>query len=179
MPANSTIADILVQSFDDAGAISTLAFDHKSVHEGNCYAVSLEDDDVAQNGTIIIAIKTPPLKIIEIYGEYQAFGGNAKVEFLQGSTIDTDGSAVIPINQNDNSENKSACVVITGPTVTSDGIKKRERIMFSSTTVPAKSTSTIGDVIPRVLKPDTQYVLRMTALEAATDLGAYIRYVEL
>lgn len=178
MPANSTIADILVQSFDDAGAISTLSFDLKSVHEGNCYAVSLEDDDVAQSGTIIIAIKTPPLKIIEIYGEYQAFGGNTKVELLQGSTI-TGGSAVIPINQNDNSENKSACVVITGPTVTSDGTKKRERTMFSSTTVPAKSTSSIGDVIPRVLKPDTQYVLRMTALEAATDLGAYIRYMEL
>lgn len=157
--------------------IEVLSHREADVHEGRCFCIGLEDSALVKDSTINIAIKTPARGYVEVFGEYQAFGGNVKVEFLQGATI-SDGTPYTPINQNDQSAKTSKCTVLTGVTVSTVGTTKRERTMFSSSTVPAKSDSFVADPVPRILEKDTQYVLRMTSLEATVSVGAYISLAE-
>lgn len=157
--------------------IEVLSHREADVHEGRCFCIGLENSALAKDGTINIAIKTPKTGRVEVFGEYQAFGGNVKIEFLQGATV-SDGTPYTPINQNDQSAKTSKCTVLTGVTVSEEGTTKRERTLFSSSTVPAKSDSFVADPIPRILKKDTQYVLRMTSLEATVSVGAYISMAE-
>ena len=157
--------------------IEVLSHREADVHEGRCFCIGLENSALAKDGTINIAIKTPKTGHVEVFGEYQAFGGNVKIEFLQGATV-SDGTTYTPINQNDQSAKTSKCTVLTGVTVSVDGTTKRERTLFSSSTVPAKSDSFVADPIPRILKKDTQYVLRMTSLETTVSVGAYISMAE-
>ncbi len=156
--------------------IATQSSAEYDVRAGNVYTFGASDSDLDTTETFDIAIKTPATGSFEIVGEYEAFGGTATVAFYSGATLQAaTGSAVTVTNSNDLSTKTSGLVVLLGPTVTAPGTLKRSRTMFASATVPAKSTSGIGDVIPRVLAPNTQYLLRMTGAVNDVSVGAYLR----
>ena len=157
--------------------IKTMSRREAAVLEGKSYAIRHENTALAKNAVLTISILTPANGVVDVYGEYNCIGGSVKIEFLQGSTI-TAGSAYTPVNQNDNSTRASGCTVKTGVTVSEDGTIKRTRTMFSAANVPSRSDSSVGDLIPRVLKPNTQYVLRITALDGTTGVSAGLSITE-
>lgn len=157
--------------------IRTISRREAAVLDGKSYSIRHEDTALAKDAVLTISLLTPPSGLVDIYGEYNCIGGSVKVEFLQGSTISS-GDAYTPVNQNDNSTRASGCTVKTGVTISADGTVKRSRTMFSAANVPSRSDSSIGDLIPRVLKPNTQYVLRLTALDGTTGVSAGLSITE-
>ena len=151
--------------------IRTISRREAAVLDGKSYSIRHEDTALAKDAILTISILTPPSGLVDIYGEYNCIGGSVKVEFLQGSTI-ASGDAYTPVNQNDNSSRVSGCTVKTDVTISADGIVKRTRTMFSAANVPSRSDSS------RVLKPNTQYVLRITALDGTTGVSAGLSITE-
>lgn len=157
--------------------ISTMTRRTAGVLDGNSFSIGQENLTLAKDSAINIAIKTPAGSKCEAYGEYQCFGGSVKIEVFKGATV-ADGTPATPTNQNDQSPKTSKCTVLTGVTITDTGTTIRSRTMFSSSTVPAKSNSSVGDDIPRVFDDNVQYVVRLTALDAETAVSMAINWLE-
>lgn len=143
---------------------------------GEIFMLEKEEEDLDTAEAFDIAIITPATKKYCIYAEYEAMGGSVQVTLYQGATLTAEtGTAMTPINLNDNSTKTYGATVLFNPTVTDVGTLKRTRKIRSAANVPAKQASSVGEALPRMLKPSTTYLIRCVADVDNVDFGAYLR----
>ena len=103
------------------GALVTLSVVHHEVHEGEFFSVSYKTPDgapLADDATIVFAVQSATR-----YLHFQAFaacGGDSELEFYAGSTVQANGTLVIP-NNHKLSAGASTVIARRDPTIAAAG----------------------------------------------------------
>lgn len=143
---------------------------------GEVFMLQKEELDLDAAEAFDIAIITPATGKYCIYAEYEAMGGSVQVTFYKGATLTAEtGTALTPVNLNDNSAKTYGATVLFNPTVTATGTAIRTRKLRSASNVPAMQSSSVGEPLPRFLAPSTTYLIRCVAAVDGVDFGAYLR----
>ncbi len=173
---NSTLVDTdgNALSVDEATrAIITISLAHHEIHSGSSYFTQASDLALADEGTLVLAFKTPDTTE---WGHFIATfitNGDANLDGIEGATWDNQSGSQNPIyNRNRNPGNSSAMLedessagflatdnVILNPTSLAGGT-----IIDSVYTFGEKEKAEGGTrgVLEWILKQDTQYAIRVT-----------------
>lgn len=151
---------------------------HADIRDANVWTFSQEDADLDIADAFDIAILTGT-KEVEIDADYEAIGGSVQITFYKGATITAEtGTEVDLVNECYKCNLDPLTSVLFNPTVTEAGTAIQSRKLRSAANVPARATSYIGDSAPRVLAPNTQYLIRAVSAVDGVDFGAYVRITE-
>ena len=143
---------------------------------GEVFMLEKEEADLDAAEAFDIAITTPATRKYCVYAEYEAMGGSVQITLYEGATLTAEtGTALTTVNLNGNSEKTYGATVLFNPTVTATGTALRSRKIRSAANVPARQASSIGETLPRMLKPSTTYLIRCVASTDGVDFGAYLR----
>lgn len=150
-----------------SAALVGIDYIHHQIHDGCFFEVDAANATVADNGTVITAITTPADMNSHLRWRL-ATGGDAQVEFLEGSTI-TGGTTKTANNRNRASTNVPASVFTLDPTVTIDGTTLSGPVFLPGGTIIVSGGATQDSFIEWVLQPSTTYVLRITNISGASQ----------
>lgn len=152
---------------DASAALVGIDYIHHEIHEGVFFEVDAANATVADDGTVIAAITTPADMNSHLRWRL-ATGGDAQVEFLEGSTI-TGGTTKAANNRNRASANVPASVFTVDPTVTVDGTVLSGPVFLPGGTIIVSGGATQDSFIEWILQPSTTYVLRITNISGASQ----------
>ncbi len=162
-----------VEHDDRADARVSITATHSRVHDGKSFGISILDATMSTNDVLTIGLKTPSDLIKLHLVHHASTSGAGKFEILEGSTLTAGSGSALPIyNKDRNSSNASKVKDISTipPTVNSatlwPTIGAVGTIIFS-TLIGAGTNKSSGEsrgILERILKADTQYVFRLTAL---------------
>jgi hypothetical protein len=142
------------------------------VHDGFMFTVSGKQTGLADAGVFDTLIKVPAATFPHITIYRFSFGrGDIDLLAYEGTTVSADGTAVTASNMNRNSTNTPDTDFFHTPTVTSPGT-----LMYTLWTPPttagiggsAEGVTDIEHGTEWVLKPSTNYLIRMTNSSGAT-----------
>lgn len=106
--------------------------------------------------------------------------GTLKIELFESPTVSANGTPYSPKNRNRISTRISSMAVFTAPTITSDGTKLMERIIPQVGGGAHESGGDSGVVGEWVLKPNTDYIIKITnEATSTTTYGASFFYYEI
>lgn len=145
-------------------AVSTVEYEHKEIHSGTHFFIA-NYGTVASSATVDFAITTPNTTrwghmTFSIEGQ-----GELSMHIYEDSDYDSDGTAVIPVNNNRNSTNTSVLTIQTDPTVNSDGNQK-----FAKYSGGNRIIGLISRERELVLKQNTKYIFRITNQSAQNNI---------
>lgn len=174
---NERLTELIELASDSFTHFQTgISGDHRYIHEGKAFSIIGNTGSVASGSSYSLAIKTPvdtSVAYIHLRPAITAATTNVtSVTVAEGSTI-TGGSAVVPINLNRNSINKSKVKCTAGVTVSAAGTTIYQDIFGAGGATPARAGGSSGAEHERVLKPDTIYSITFTVIGATTASTAY------
>lgn len=152
-----------------------------SSFSGNKYVSSEVTTGVGAAGIVSYLLITPntSTRISLLFNAKGTTG--LLIRFFESPTITANGNALSARNQNRNSSNTASLQVLSDPTITANGT-----LLFTeeigSTTQPGvsnHSNSSDRDEKEFILAQNTQYLLRLTALAASTDISAQFWWYEI
>lgn len=163
----------------------TLDAPHHEIHEGDSFCSSAVDTSMGNGDTLVLAFKTMAgTKRAHIVVQFLALSGG-HVEILEGPTWDNESGSLNPIfNRKRTSpallsemleDSGQAAFTATGnlvlnPTTLAGGTALCPEYSFGTVSKPAVSGR---ELVEWVLRPDTQYAVRLTA-DAASNKGQLI-----
>lgn len=146
----------------------TLQLSHHRIHEGNHFNIHKITTDLNLTITkyfLIIppTIQIPPSATVEIHLTFEIVTDTGlQFEFFEDAAA-SNGSQIMPVNNNRNSPTSALTQVFEDPIVTSDGTKLAEERIGTAT-----SGGTIGeadrDEDEFILKIGSMYLIKITAL---------------
>jgi len=162
----------------------TIDYAHHEAHEGDAFETSAVDESMGDGDTIVLAFKTmsAPKRVHVIIEFATAAGGH--VDIIEGPTWDNQSGTLNPIynRKREASMGSSGLLedqgqasfivsdnVILDPTTFAGGTAVHTHYIFGATKTPASARG----VHEWLLKPDTQYGIRLTA-DGVTNGGQII-----
>lgn len=157
---------------DDSGFIMPLAvtFDagHLMVHEGYAHAFYAEslDLDINANMDVLVEVGAKPLHVVLAL---EALGGLLRGRIYRSPTTSAKGTLMGTPNFNDleGRDKPLLTKVYLGPTVTDAGtliLPPAGRLVLAAGQGASRVNSAVRAEFERVLRPNTTYLLRQTAL---------------
>jgi hypothetical protein len=101
-----------------AGGLVTIDSVHKRIHDGQLFSASSFVLELADDAVSMILIRVASFAHMALQA---GCGGNAEIEFFEGTTTSADGSALATPNHNRASATVATTLVFSGPTPTGDG----------------------------------------------------------
>jgi len=148
-------------------ASSSIDVIHAQIHKGNVYTAGHLFVSVASAAIATFLISVPaatyPHMIISV-----AALGNSLVQFYEGTTTSSDGTAVTIFNRNRNSANTSGTTLFYTPSVTADGTELAPDYIFGGSKSKAGGGEG-GFDSEYVLKPSTKYLVKITNQSGAVE----------
>jgi len=148
-------------------ASSSLDVVHAQIHKGNVYTAGYLFTAVASAATATflssVHAATYRHRIISV-----AALGNSLVQFYEGTTTSSDGTALTIFNRNRNSANTSGTTLFYTPSVTADGTELPPDYIFGGSKSKAGGGEG-GFDSEYVLKPSTKYLVRITNQSGAAE----------
>lgn len=145
---------------------------HKRVHQGQMFRAWTDGDSLENNDTINIRISTnstvSPHLIIDAHAKL-----DFRMEVLEGASS-SGGSVFIPINKNRVSATVSGETLSTGVSGVSGGVTIFDELVSGG----HKVGGTIDFDREFILKPDTNYVFRLTSLENSNLANITLEWYE-
>ncbi len=160
------------------GDVAVITTDHKYIHQGQAFIVSLVSDELTKNGgTEKIRFKTPAVG--DGYVHWRPISASstkdlAKVELYEGATITDEGTELTPNNRNrPMAERVSNSVIGQGATTSDDGLLLAT-FSVGSGGRRSQGGSVQGDADEIVFKADTEYVIILTNIGTTSNSHIYI-----
>lgn len=155
--------------------ITVIDFAHSEIHKGNAFISDSVDTDMNEGDTLILAFKTmsAPTRVHMIVNFAAYTGGH--VDVLEGPTWDNQSGILNPIfnRKRDVSMNSSGLLEDSGQAAftATDNVILTPTSIAGGTTIhdlwgfgkKDKITSVGRDTNEIILKPDTQYAIKLTA----------------
>jgi len=146
---------------DVSGFIGTIPVEHVNIHKGILFSI-LYKVSVTASGVTYIQIKTGAKTVHFKPTNIATDADKFAIEFLESPTL-TDGStAITVINRNRTSSNTPETVLYSDPTDVSGGTKIDEFYIGGSVGFKAVGGDIIAGVNEFVLKPNTNYIYKIT-----------------
>jgi len=140
-----------------------IGYPHSRIHAGNSFFAQVIDDSMAADDVLMLLLVTADSDdwVHLIWGVNVT--AESKIEFFEGVTYSSAGSDVTPVNRNRNSANTSATTAKKNPTITDNGTLL-ETLFCGTTGLHLTESSNSRNENEWILKPDTKYLLKVTAL---------------
>lgn len=154
------------------GFTSVIQSDHNYIHAGKAYNMPLFIDDLASAGVSYIRLTTPDN--LTSYTHFRPIGfstvaSGVLLEFFEEPTLTTQGTTKTPVNRNRNSSKSANTTIGTGATVSADGTLVLSATVGSGgNQAKTGGGSADGSTEEIVLKPSTDYVIKVTNIGAVT-----------
>jgi len=137
-------------------------YPHHQIHDGNSYFAEVINTEMSTDDTLMLMLVTADSND----WVHLIWGGNvtaeALVQFYEGVTYSSAGSAVTIVNRHRNSAATSATVAKKDPTITDYGTLLTT--LFCGTTgLHLTESSNSRNENEWILKPNTKYLLKITA----------------
>lgn len=150
-------------------AVNMVGYEHHEIHSGSHFFIA--DYDTLANGVTVDFAVTTPNTTEWTHMTFCIEGSGAlSIEIYRDSDYAADGSAITPINNNQNSTNTSGLTVQSDPTVTSAGTK-----IFAQYSGANRLSGIIERAREIMLKQNTKYLFRVkneTALDNIVSWNA-------
>jgi hypothetical protein len=152
------------------GAVKAMTADHSYIHDGLLFE-TFHKASVASSGVMNVSILTPAAGYIHLRPSAVSTSGDlVTIAFYEGTTM-TVGTGLTAYNHNRNSTKAPTVVVKHTPTITADGTLLGQSFIGGGTGVGgSRSGGERGEVNEWVLKPSTQYLLRITNGSSAANV---------
>src|SRR5512139_1122933 len=109
--------DAAVLNTDEiTGALVTIEVPHHEVHEGEYFTASIYSSSVANNGTLMVLLRTGATRWDHLVFEVAA-GGNYECELLEKPTVTGAGTALTAHNMKRGSPNAAQTTIFHTPTI--------------------------------------------------------------
>lgn len=148
-------------------AVNTVQYEHHEIHSGSHFFVA-DYDTIANAGTVDFTVTTPNTTewahmTFSIQGS-----GALSLNIYKDSDYAADGTAVTPINNNQNSSNTSGMTVQIDPTVTTPGTK-----IYGQYSGANRVAGIINREREIMLEQNTKYLFRITNETAQDNVIAW------
>ncbi|MFW5955725.1 MAG: hypothetical protein ACOCSK_03190 [Rhodothermales bacterium] len=142
---------------------------HKKVEDGLLYGFYTDELSVSDGSSLELLIQTGSKDAHIILS---ALSGEAQTipELYEDTEVSSEGDELLASNFNRNYPDTPELKVYTSPTVTNDGFRFVSRRILSGGQGPFKVSSEIVDGIERVLKAQTNYLVKVTADGGAANI---------
>ena len=158
-------------------ALKTQGEIHSKIHAGEFFTLAVKQLSLANSATLEILISVPAT-----HSMHARFLGNVSgtvsVLLSEAPTTSAAGIAATPQNRRRTGTPPTANVTITlGPTVTDDGTTLYDGVIPGGSILGSGGSS--GSFEEWVLKPDTDYLVRLTNISGVTiNVGQVIDFYE-
>ena len=151
-------------------SLQTVDYAHHEIHAGSHYKKGFQNTALDDTDTVAVVFTTPDSTKFMHFVLTSQTTGPATVQLFRTPTLSAEGTAMTPLNRNENSSNTADMVVKHTPTITSNGTKIAEKWVGSEGFKENLGGETRGDS-EIVLLRNTQYLALLTA-EADDMKGA-------
>jgi len=148
--------------------VTAIDYYHARVHQGIMFSVDNESESLPNNGTLGLLMKTNGNEVHLLWdGEN---GGDARVDFYEGTTTTDDGTPKSPVARNRNTTFVTTTEMFRDPTIDALGT------LLDSLVLPGGQGGNAGGgggavLLDWSLKPDTNYYLVLTNLSGQSQLA--------
>jgi hypothetical protein len=174
---NQSVVNAIMNNTDGVTKFqTTIDSDHRYIHEGIGFELPVTTATINAAGTYYISLKPAAgcyvhLKPTKIWSSANIL----KYELYEGSTIDAAGDVATPVNKNRNSTTVSKVTCKTAATTTVDGTLLDIATVDTGGTPSSSSGGAIGGGTDEiVLKPNTQYTVKLTNIGLTTATVGYL-----
>jgi hypothetical protein len=155
-----------------SGFIGTIPVEHINIHEGILFSI-LHKVSVVASGVTYVQIKTGAKTVHFKPTNIATDAGKFAIELLESPAV-TDGTTPITVvNRDRTSSNTPETVLYSDPTAVSGGTKIDEFYIGGDVGFKATGGDIIAGVIEFILKPNTDYVYKITN-EGATRRDYFV-----
>lgn len=157
------------------GGIKSISTDHAYIHNGQAFSFSAATTSIAAGGVYDFNITTPATGYV--HWRPTTFGTSANItilELFEGATRSATGGTITPVNRNRNNATASAVTVNYAVTTTATGTLLRSVTAGAGGVTARAGGSASGESEEFVLKPGTNYLLRLTNIGSTTATTAYL-----
>ena len=148
-------------------------FDHHKDHDGKAFVVTGQAT-LDSAGVLNLLVVTPAgPEFMHLLHQFRSTG-EANLAHYEATAVSANGTGLAEINRNRNSANVSGAAVYQGPTVTDAGTLLMVAHFGSGQN---EGGDTRGDN-EWVLKPSTNYLLRVTSEANGNDVSWYLNWYE-
>jgi hypothetical protein len=150
--------------------VIAIADAHHENEVGNMYQVGHYDAAVANTASLEILIRTgSTLSLHSVFATN--VGGDSVAYLFEAPTVTVVGTTITPINNNRNSANTAEGLFYHTPTTTADGTPLNNGTFIpggsGGNAVGGSAGSSIRDGGEIILKPNTDYLVRITNISGA------------
>lgn len=141
---------------------------HHECHEGHSYDFHAEDltptSGLTQYIQISSSAKSPHLVL-----DFEAIGGNCRIQMFENAVISTAGSVITINNRNRNKASTFSAItkIYQGSTVVTAGSIISNRLILGSSNITGRVTSAIREGAERIWDINSNYVIGITPLAAS------------
>ena len=160
-----------------AHAVTVIQEQHRLIHDGMFFTTSGKQTGFADATSVEFLISPPAGCFPHIQSMVLNFGrGDIDFEAYEGPTVTDNGTALPTRNVNRNSTNTPALNLYANPTTTDDGVMGFQLWVpptGTGTGQSANGTAGVGQGSEWILKPETQWLVRLTNNSGSTIDWSY------
>jgi len=162
-------SDAFAEVDELANQLVTIEATHHRVHEGAFFSLGVASGTLANNASLEILIQTPADFGIHMRG-IASCGGDATIDWFEGTTFSAAGTAITPANRNRQSANVARGTWTHTPTLTADGTSLFSTYILGGTGGNATGGST-GIFEEWILDQSQTYLLRLTNISGLVKVA--------
>jgi len=143
-------------------ALVTIDYSHHEIHEGSHYKQGYQITGLLTGETVALVFTTPNTAKWAHWTLTAQTTGKVTVQLFRAPTLSAQGTALTPLNRNENVNNPATTIVRHTPTITDNGVKLVER-WIGGTGFKFDIGGELRGSSEIILKQNTQYLVLCTA----------------